>query len=64
MEACEECVSFISGGTVPAGKDGSCIWSELDPKGGKITLSRPVTKLEFCKMFTPKQGVTSKKGGA
>lgn len=51
---CQECKNFVPGGTVPADKDGACVWQEKDIKGGLLWLSRPVRADESCGMFEPK----------
>ena len=54
MANCGACRNFVSGGTVPPGKDGACIRQEKDIKGGLLTLSTPVSKTGGCGMFVKK----------
>ena len=58
MDTCNECGYFVAGGTVPEGKDGSCIRREKDLREGMVTYSRPVSKAGSCQMFKEE-----KKGG-
>ena len=57
MDTCNKCGYFLAGGTVPEGKDGSCIRSEKDLCGGMITYSRPVNKADFCQTFKEEKEV-------
>ena len=59
MDRCNECGYLVAGGTVPEGKDGSCIRREKDLRGGMVTYSRPVSKAGSCQMFKKEE----KKGG-
>ena len=51
MGNCVDCGNFVEGETVPEGKEGGCIWSEKDLRGGMVTYSRPVSKADSCQMF-------------
>lgn len=54
MAACKECKNFIPGGTVPADKDGACVWQEKDIKGSLLWLSRAVKAVDCCEKFERK----------
>lgn len=63
MSTCVKCENFVEGGTYPEGKDGSCIWSEKDLRGGMVTYSRPASKTGSCERFHErKEGATRGSG--